>query len=136
MKFVLRLILVYSLILLGAGMSVASAQEAHSEEAFITGAEVKDKKVTYHIDLTKFADRYEKVRFVTELYDQDDIVVTDNDINSDAFSVTAYKRYPSEHIRALVLGLKASAERKSALMTPKQKSSWLKRHDKFQKEEK
>ena len=136
MKLFLKFILVYSLLAFMTGISVASAQEAVSKNAFIKQAEVKEKKNNYHIDLSQLSERYEKVRFVTELYGQDDIIVTDNDLKSKAFSVAAYKKYPPEHIKALVLGLKASTERKSALMTLQQKSDWLKHHDKFQKEEK
>lgn len=135
MKLFAKFILVSSMLAFATGISVTSAQEAVPEDTFIKQAEVKEKKINYHIDLTTLSERYEKVRFVTALYDQDDIIVTDSRLNSKTFSVSAFKKYPREHIKALVTGLKASAERESALMTPKQKRDWLKQHDKFQHKE-
>jgi len=135
MRLFAKLILVSSLLTFMAGLSAASTQEVGSEDAFIKQAEVNEKKIIYHIDLTKFSERYEKVLFVSALYDQDNIIVTDSQLNSKTFSVSAYKKYPPEHIKALVLGLKAFTERENALKTPQQKKDWLKSHDKFQHKE-
>ncbi|MGM0567369.1 MAG: hypothetical protein ACQESX_11465 [Bacteroidota bacterium] len=136
MKLFFKISLVCSMLLSVAGISVLSAQSAITEDAFIKQTEVKERKIIYHIDFTQLSERYDKVRFVNDLYEQDDIIVTDNDLNSKTFSVSAYKKYPPEHIKALVLGLKASTERSSALKTSQQKKDWLKHHDKFQKKEK
>jgi|GEM_PF-1734608 hypothetical protein len=118
------------------GNAVLSAQETVAGDAFVKQAKEAGKKIIYHIDFTRLSDRFEKVWFVTELYKQDDIVVIDNDLYSHAFLVTARRKYPPEHIKALVNGLKAATERKSALILEEEKSAWLLRHDKYQKEEK
>ncbi len=136
MKLFMKISLACSLVWFVAGTAMLSAQSAIAEDSFIKQTEVKGKKIIYHIDFTKLKERYDKVRFVNELYEQDDIIVTDNDLNSKAFSVSAYKKYPPEHIKALVLGLKATTERNSALKSSQEKQDWLKHHDKFQKKEK
>ncbi len=88
----------------------------------------------YVVDMTQFADRFERVYFINQTYSQSKLVNMDWTVDKDQYWFKAYNAYTEAEITGIFNDLKKATLEVSENMTESEKSSWLASHDKFKKE--
>lgn len=87
----------------------------------------------YVVDMTQFADRFERVYFINQTYTQAKLVNMDWTVDKEQYWFKAYNAYSEEEITGIFDELKKTTLEVSQSMTVSEKSSWLAAHDKFKK---
>ncbi len=130
MKKIVTIIFLFSILLNFKVLSQDKVEEKHN---FITYLKSSNHKNFFAIDFTQFKTKFEKVYFVNQLYQIDDVIVCDKNLDSDSFLVSSFEDKSDTHIKALILGEKLDTESRAKKMSEKEKKQWLKIHDKFTK---
>jgi hypothetical protein len=87
----------------------------------------------YVIDLTKLKDRFERVYFMNLTYEESRLISLDAGIDNDQIWFKAFHQYKETEITCLFKDLKEKAALAGKDMTAAEKSAWMAKNDKFQK---
>jgi hypothetical protein len=90
----------------------------------------------YVIDLTKLGDRFERIYFMNLTYQDSRLINLDAGIEKDQIWFKAYHQYKEPEIECLFKDLKEKAAITGRDMTAEEKSAWLTKNDKFEKNNK
>lgn len=87
----------------------------------------------YVIDLTKLGSNFEKVYFMNLTYTDPRVVNLDADLEKDQTWFKAYFKYKEDEISCLFKDLKEKTEETRLGMTNEEKSAWMAKFNKFNK---
>jgi hypothetical protein len=85
----------------------------------------------YLVDFSKLKDKYEKVYFLSLVYQEGKIVNIDSDLKQDKIWFLSVTNNPVEEINKLLMDLKDKTIKKSNSLSQDQKRKWLLENDKF-----
>lgn len=85
----------------------------------------------YVIDLTKLADRFERVYFMNLTYGESRLINIDAGVDKDQIWFKAFHQYKETEITCLCKDLKEKASSAGKDMTTGEKSAWMAKNDKF-----
>jgi hypothetical protein len=88
----------------------------------------------YVIDLTKLADRFERIYFLNLTYKDQRLINLDADIEKSQIWFKAYHQFNETEINCLFKDLKEKTAQTCQGMTSEEKSAWLAKNDKFKKD--
>jgi hypothetical protein len=90
----------------------------------------------YAIDLTKLADRFERVYFMNLTYGESRLINIDAGVDNDQIWFKAFHQYKEAEITCLFKDLKDKAASAGKDSTIEEKSEWMAKNDKFKKNSK
>jgi hypothetical protein len=107
-------------------------QEFGNRFSVLTGS---DENYDYYaIDLTKFSDAFERVYFMNLTYAEPKLVNIDSDLDKDQTWFKTYYTNKEIDITCLFNDLKEKTDKASAQMSTEEKSAWMGKFNKFNKE--
>ena len=93
---------------------------------------LKDNTNNYFlVDFSKFKDKYEKVFFMTLIFQNGKVVNLDSDLKLDKVWFLSNKLFSIEEINDLLQNLKDQTIQKSNTLSEDQKAKWLLENDKY-----
>jgi hypothetical protein len=93
---------------------------------------LKDNTNNYFlVDFSKLRDKFEKVYFLTLVFQNGKVVNIDSDLKQDHIWFLSDLKNPVDEINLLLQNLKDQAEKNSNTLTEEQKTKWLLENDKY-----
>lgn len=93
---------------------------------------LKDNTNNYFVvDFSSFKEKFEKVYFLSLIFQNGKIVNIDSDISRDKVWFLSHCNHSSDEINLTFKNLKDQTLEKSNSLTPEEKASWLKENDKY-----
>jgi hypothetical protein len=85
----------------------------------------------YLVDISSFANRFEKIYFMNLTFSAQKIVNIDHDLDKRYVCFISILKYPADEIVGIFKDLKEETIRAAGRMTVGQQSEWLKKNDKY-----
>jgi hypothetical protein len=90
----------------------------------------------YAVDLTKLGGKFERVYFMNLTYEDPRLVNLDADLSKDQTWFKSYYTNKEDVITCLLKDLKEKTDKASLSMSDAEKSAWMNKNDKFEKNSK
>lgn len=93
---------------------------------------LKDNTNNYFVvDFSSFKEKFERVYFLSLIFQNGKVVNIDSDINRDKVWFLSHISNSTEEVNSILKDLKLKTIEKSSSLSPEEKASWLKENDKY-----